>query len=196
MTDASQATGFPDHLRPAAAALYWEAFGAKLTRPLGPPEKGRAFIARVLRPEFAFAERSDDGRLLGVAGFKTTNGAFVGGHFSDLSAIYGTFSALWRGLLLEFFERETEPGVLLMDGICVSAEARGQGIGTKLLNRIADHARATQHRAVRLDVIDTNPRARALYERVGFQAMGTTKMGPFARVFGFSSATTMMLDVT
>ncbi|NRB01213.1 MAG: GNAT family N-acetyltransferase [Rhodobacteraceae bacterium] len=187
--------GFPEHLRADAAALYWEAFGQKLNLPLGPPDKGRAFIASVLRPDFAFAELSETGDLLGVAGFKTTKGAFVGGHFSDVRATYGTVSALWRVLLLEFFERETEPGVLLMDGICVSAAARGQGVGTKLLTRIADHAGATGHHAVRLDVIDTNPRARALYERVGFKATGQTKLGPFARVFGFASATTMVLEV-
>ena len=75
------------------------------------------------------------------------------------------------------------------------SEAREQRVSIKLLTRIADHARATGHHAVRLDVIDTNPRARALYERVGFKAKGQTKLGPFARVFGFSSATTMVLEV-
>ena len=53
---------------------------------------------------------------------------------------------------------------------------------------------------VRLDVIDTNPRARALYERNGFQAIETDEFGPFEHLFGFSSATRMekqlsLLDV-
>jgi RimJ/RimL family protein N-acetyltransferase len=45
---------------------------------------------------------------------------------------------------------------------------------------------------VRLDVIDTNPRARALYERKGFVATGEQKLGPLKPVFGFSSATTLI----
>ena len=62
--------------------------------------------------------------------------------------------------------------------------------------------RAIKHEAVdrglstvRLDVIDTNPRARALYERHDFVATGTQRLGLLRHVFGFHSATAMVCVV-
>ena len=52
--------------------------------------------------------------------------------------------------------------------------------------------RARNHAEVRLDVIDSNPRARTLYEREGFNATDTHRLGLLRHVFGFESATTMI----
>ncbi len=49
---------------------------------------------------------------------------------------------------------------------------------------------------VRLDVIDTNSRARALYERQGFVAGKTQHLGPLRYLFGFSSSAMMQYSVT
>ncbi|NDK36485.1 GNAT family N-acetyltransferase [Rhodovulum sulfidophilum] len=50
-------------------------------------------------------------------------------------------------------------------------------------------------RRVRLDVIDTNPRARALYELEGFTEASTMSLGPLSVVFDFSHATEMTKSV-
>ena len=78
-----------------------------------------------------------------------------------------------------------------MDGICVSREARGMGLGTALLRAIKDEASAQNCDDVRLDVIDSNPRAKALYEREGFVTGKTQSLGPLKHLFGFSTATEM-----
>ena len=109
----------------------------------------------------------------------------------DLAGVYGWFGAIWRALILSVLERELKPGVFQMDGICVAAEARGQGVGTLLLRAIKDEAQRLGMHEVQLDVINTNPRARTLYEREGFQAIGQDYTGPFKHLFGFSSATKM-----
>ena len=113
-----------------------------------------------------------------------------------MTRIYGWFGGTWRGLILSTLERDLAPGVLLMDGICVDADARGLGVGTALLDAIKEHARQADLNSVRLDVIDTNPRARALYERRGFEPMGTTHTGVLRHLFGFRSATTMQCGLT
>ncbi len=83
-----------------------------------------------------------DGDLLGMAGFKTLAGAFVGGKLSDICAIYGAWGGLWRGVLIDILERDLSEGVLLMDGIFVDPDARGKGVGTALLDGTLIHISA------------------------------------------------------
>ncbi len=198
MTDAAQPrlqNGFPETQRARAAELYWSAFSGKLGRLMGPDEAGLAFLRRVLTPDFSICAFDQTGALVGLAGLKTGAGALVGGGLRDLAAVYGWPGALWRAPLLAVLERDLAPGVLLMDGIMVADSARGQGIGTRLLDAVKARAAELGCSELRLDVIDTNPRARALYEREGFTARGTTQLGPFRRLFGFQSATTMVFSL-
>lgn len=188
--------GFSEAERPQVAALFWQAFAPKLHKVMGPDDMGLAFFEQALNPEFALVARDPDGRMLGLAGYKTTEGAMAGGSMSDLARAYGWFGAIWRGLILSVLDRELRAGVFQMDGIFVAAEARGQGIGTALLSAIKAEARDAGMKEVQLDVIDTNPRARALYEREGFRAVGYEHTGPFRHLFGFSSATRMSWTVT
>lgn len=181
--------------RRRASQLYWQAFGAKLQLPMGPETKALAFVERVLDPQHAICALDAQGNLMGVVGFKTHRGALVGGDFSDLWAIYGLFGAIWRTALLLLLERDTENERFLMDGIFVAPEARGLGVGTALLNAVTDEAAKRGFDKIRLDVIDTNPRARALYEREGFVATKTQSLGLLRHIFGFASATTMIRSV-
>lgn len=183
--------GLPDDQRDPAAALFWAAFAGKLGPILGPRDKALAFLAPALQPRFAIAALADDGRVLGLAGFKTTEGGLLGGGFGDLARVYGRWGAAWRGAALSLFDRQIAPDILLMDGIFVAEDARGMGIGSALLDAITQEAAARGKRAVRLDVIDENTRARALYERKGFVAGKTVQTGPLRHIMGFSAATTM-----
>ncbi len=184
--------GFSDAERPAVAALYWQAFGLKLGRTLGPEARALQFIAAALNPTHALCARDPAGALLGVAGFKTHDGALVAGDFAAMARVYGRFGALWRGLLLELLERDTENRRFLMDGLFVAEVARGQGVGSRLLEAIADEARRRGYAEVRLDVVAGNDRARALYERRGFRAVQDQSMGWLGAIFGFRSATVMV----
>lgn len=184
----------PEH-RERAAQGYWRAFSRKLRYPLGPETKAVAFIERVLDPTHAISAVSEDGRFLGVSGFKSPTGAFVGGGFKDLVAIYGWVNAAIRGLLVGALERDSVPGTLLMDGIFVEPDARGRGVGKALLHAIEERAVRLGLQRVRLDVVDTNPRARALYEREGFTEKSVKSLGPLSVVFGFSRATEMTKSV-
>ncbi|MEM9636666.1 MAG: GNAT family N-acetyltransferase, partial [Pseudomonadota bacterium] len=152
-------SGFAAHERQDVAALYWQAFGHKLGRTLGPTARAMQFLEAVLDPDFALVARDNEENLLGIAGFKTDKGALVGGGFSDLQKVYGWWGALWRGTILSVIERDLASDILLMDGICVHERARGLGVGTALLDAMKAKARDLEKRALRLDVIDTNPRA-------------------------------------
>ena len=183
--------GFPTTDRARAASLFWEAFEGKLGFSLGPRAKALRFLEDQMRSLFAFSAYEGD-ELLGLVGFKTHEGGLVGGEYRDLAQIYGYFGAAWRGAILSIFERDLAAGQLLLDGIFVSERARGRGIGTALLDAVEEFAIFEMYEEIRLDVIDTNPKARALYERRGFIATGTSKTGPLKPLLGFGSATTMV----
>ncbi|WP_244300868.1 GNAT family N-acetyltransferase [Roseibium hamelinense] len=159
---------------------------------MAPDTKALCLIERILDPQFAIRAEAPDGTLLGLAGYKTNGGGFAKGSLEDMCAVYGAFGGTWRGLLLDFLERDLKVGELLMDGIFVSEQARGQGIGSKLLDAICAEADSRHSKSVRLDVIDTNPRARALYHRKGFEDAGVETIGILKHIFGFSSATKMI----
>lgn len=185
-------SGLHPHLRAEAARLYWEAFGGKLGRVLGPDNRALTFFERVIRTDHCLAALDADGSLIGLAGFKTPNGSFAGGGWGDLTAIYGLWGGRWRGCLLHCLNREVDNDRFLVDGICVSRAHRGKGVGSLLLAALYDEASQRGYRSIRLDVIDANWRARALYERQGFLATRTERMGLLRHLFGFAASTTMV----
>jgi ribosomal protein S18 acetylase RimI-like enzyme len=69
---------------------------------------------------------------------------------------------------------------------------RGRGIGSLLLAALYQEAAERGYRSIRLDVVATNTRARALYERHGFRPTRTENLGFVRHFFGFASSTTMV----
>jgi ribosomal protein S18 acetylase RimI-like enzyme len=187
--------GLPPDLRGDAARLYWQAFGPKLGRVMGPDHRALAYLDATIMPDHAMVALSDDGALIGIAGFKTARGTFAGGGFGDLRRCYGLPGAMWRGAALWCLSREVDNNRFLFDGIVVDRGARGRGVGTRLIESVAELAAAQGYRELRLEVIDTNIRARALYERLGFRAAGVHRMGPLRHLFGFDAAVTMVRAV-
>jgi len=184
--------GFHEAERPAIAALYWEAFGDKLGRLLGPETKALPYIADALSPDHAFCARDAAGNILGVAGFKSPDGALVDSQLAQMVPHYGRVGASWRILALAALSSDVDNRRFLVDGLFVAAPFRGQGIGSRLLQAIAQEAVDRGYDEIRLDVIDTNGRARSLYERRGFEAVARNRTGLLSAVFGFTSATVMV----
>ena len=184
--------GFPPEQRAQAARIYWEAFGGKLMRVMGPDERALAFLERGLKPDHCWSALDGAGQLIGLAGYKTPYGSFSGGSRRDLNRVYGRFGAAWRAGLLRLLASEIDNHRFLIDGIAVTRHARGQGVGQALLGALYREARGRGYAAIRLEVVDTNARARALYDREGFAPVATDRLGLLRYAFGFSSATTMV----
>ena len=188
--DVRIATGFDAHHRHAAAQLYWDAFGLKLEHAIGPRSQGVPLIERTLEPTRAVTAFQGD-ILVGLAGFHLEGRALTDITVRDIVQEFGLLSSVRRLAWAALLERSPEPDELLMDGIVVRADRRGHGIGTKLLDRMFELAREHGKRVVRLDVVDTNPAARKLYDRMGFIEVKTEKVPFLRKAMGFSAATTM-----
>jgi GNAT superfamily N-acetyltransferase len=187
--------GVPGALRIEAARLYDEVFHRKFSVAIGNPQKRRTLLAESLQLEYAAAAISG-GRLVGLAGFHTRRGALTGGMNAGLLLDrLGTLGGLWAAMIFSLYERQPKASELLMDGIAVRKDMRGNGIGTHLLNDLKHYARENGFRTIRLDVIDTNPDAGRLYERQGFVATRTERFGCLRWLLGFGAATTMIFHV-
>ena len=187
--------GLPDALRADAARLYWQAFGRKLGFVMGPQARAMQFLIKVIRADQVITAVSAEGKLLGIAGFKTPRGGFASGQAEDLRVIYGVFGSWWRKALFDRLSDEIDNERFLLDGLCVDGPAQGQGLGSALLDAICAEARLRHYSGVRLDVIDSNRRAIALYQRLGFTVVGRQDIGLLRLVFRFSAALTMVRDV-
>lgn len=184
----------PEH-HAIAAAGYWNAFSRKLRYPLGPDVKALAFIASVLKPDHAISAVTMSGSFLGLASFKTPEGSFVGGGLRDLAKIYGWFGGTARGFLAAILDQQAKPDTLMVDGIFVQPEARSQGVGSALLDAIERKAAGLGLTSISLDVVDANPRAKALYERRGFVESARVSLGILKPLFGFRAVTTMVKTI-
>ena len=187
--------GLPEPLRADAARLYWQAFGGKLGLVMGPEPRAMRFLTRVIRADQVIVALGPQGQLLGIAGFKTAQGGFASGRAEDLRAIYGTIGAWWRKTVLGWLSDKVDNDRFLLDGLCVDGPAQGQGLGTALLDAVSAEAGLRGYAALRLDVVDRNTRAIALYRRLGFTVTGRQNLGLLRLVFGFSSALTMVRPV-
>lgn len=183
--------GLDPRNKAAAAAIYWQAFGPKLGRLLGPEPRALAYLIRVMRPDHILAAHTTEGALVGIAGFRTAAGAFAIGRFSDLAAIYGWPGAIWRVTALRLIRQDVAPDRFRIDGLAVGTALHGQGIGSQLLTAVMQEATRQGYDRIRLDVVTGNIRARALYERHGFVACGESRPGPIGPLLGFLRATRM-----
>ena len=131
--------GLPAAHRQAAARLYWQAFGPKLNRVLGPERRALDFVARAIRADHVLAAIEDD-RLLGICGFKTALGAFVAADARTMRDSYGTVGSAWRRYALGLLVQDTDNERFLIDGLCVAEGARNRGIGSALLETVCNLA--------------------------------------------------------
>ncbi|MHA1780932.1 MAG: GNAT family N-acetyltransferase [Candidatus Thorarchaeota archaeon] len=103
------------------------------------------------------------------------------------------FCIIFNGWLIESKVADDE---LYLDTIAVADDWRGKGIGKQIVETVFAIAQEKGLSRVKLAVVDTNPRAKAFYERIGF---GVKKVGaipyPWKRIFKFSSADIMEYDL-
>ena len=95
---------------------------------------------------------------------------------------------------LAMLRHRTASNELYVDGVAVVDEMRGKGIGSHLFNRLERIAAKNKVRRISLEVIDTNQKARALYEQLGFVATTEQSIWPLNLFlnFPFKSATLMV----
>ena len=192
--------GLPDAFRDQAVEIFEDAFGSKMRMAVSDLDKRKAFLRRTFVAEHCLIARRGE-TLLGMAGLSTKGAPCDGGlmgaswDFRPYRDLLGWFGAMWAVWGNRLADHRPEADEVYVDGIAVSADARGLGIGTRLLDETTAIARANGKAFVRLDVIDTNPRAQALYERVGYKVIKVQSFRFKERWVGFGGMISMELPV-
>ena len=117
---------------------------------------------------------------------------FMEFNLTEIVKIYGLFTIRVLIYFLITLFTEQKPNQLHLEVMAVAEKQRGKGIGTKLLQSTIDFARLRKIPQIKLEVVNTNPEARKLYERIGFKKVKDSKIPyPFHIFTGFSLITDM-----
>ncbi len=129
------------------------------------------------RGEFGYRNHTVAVRDGGVVGVGAAWDGRAGLRFMVAAAaqilrFYGPLRAwgvIVRGLKVEQVIRQPTAAEFYVAHLGVREELRGRGVGERLIGELLTGAQPGRHRQAALDVAVTNPRAEALYARLGFR---------------------------
>ena len=187
----------PAPLSRAALRLQVAALKEKLLPVLGRADRAEAVLSPGLAPDRCLAAVLGP-ELVGAAAVQAMAGSFLNPNYKSMTDEYGLVGGCYRLWGLFLLHHPTGVDEWHLDGIAVKEGMRGRGIGTGLVRALEGEARKKGIKKLSLEVVDSNPRAKALYERLGFVEAGRRSIRPFNLVYGFSfgSATLMVKSLT
>lgn len=140
----------------------------------------------------------NEGKIAGVLGFKNINKSLINYDKSNFIELFGYFSGYYKYLknrLTGFFESTPKKDEVVIEMIAVSSEFRSKGTGTFLINQIFDIGKKENKSKILLKVVNTNPRAKSLYEKLGFQVKKKIYFCFFTYSSGFTSVEYMFKEI-
>lgn len=168
-----------------AAAIFYDAFELKLKYLyLFPksPEQGKRILSTVIRFKQGIYAISNK-KVIGVAGLEMSDSQyFIELDFGILKREFGFIGAVFRWCAYKIylaFEKSPPADTVYLHSLAAAKDARGQGVGTLLLDAVKEFTRIQARSNVVLSVADTNPRAEALYKREGFNVIQENTFGIF-----------------
>ena len=187
----------PEH-KADATRLYASAFGSKFVKILGSQQEIIDLFVNGINENRGISALSSDNELLGIAGFNLNGKSLINIGFGDFVKQYGLIKGTIKMLMIVFiFDRKSDgKNQLLMDGIVVKEGNRGKGIGKQLFQKLEQYSKENNITSIKLDVIDENPKAKKLYEKIGFVSQKYQKVPQIIyNLVGVSGATTMVKEL-
>ena len=167
-----------------AIGLYVAGLKEKLMSILGNDDRARRVLLQNLALDHCITAVCHH-KLVGMLSIQTGERSFWNPTLKSLIEEYGAMGGLFRLGGLHLLHHETGPGEWYVDGIVVAEEMRGLGIGSGLLSLLEKIARDKGIGKLSLEVLDTNHRAKILYERLGFAETARNSIWPFNHVYRF-----------
>lgn len=133
--------------------------------------------------------------ILGIAGLHYDKRNFTDTKYVTLRKHYNPVKSFIMYWMLRIMTPKLQKDTVRVDSLAVDKSCRGEGIGTKLIEGVIEFARQNGYGQVLLEVVDTNPKAKALYERMGFKVKKKVNFYFFTRRAGFSSEFIMVYKI-
>ncbi len=186
----------PDEFRVSTVRLYFNALKEKLEPILGSDGRAQEVLASNIVADKCLVAVCNE-KLVGIMGIQTNEGGFVNPNLRTMMKVYGLFGGMLRLGGLAILHHTTRADELYVDGVAVAREMRSMGIGSRLFDLLDRMASKKGIQTISLEVIDTNRRAKALYENLGFVAVKTRTIWPLNMFvkFPFKSATLMVKKI-
>lgn len=181
-----------DEQKAEVAEILYESFKAKMIH-VWYHNREKEETIRLLREALNFdygIYALLDGKVVGFLGADYGRGRrFFKFSTKSLIKTYGMFGGLYRKILYctesVFVDSSVNSRSSRIFPIGVSSEARGQGVGSKLLSAFYQESEERGAEYALLEVIDSNPRAKRLYEKEGFYTTGYLRTSFFTKKAGF-----------
>lgn len=165
-------------------------------------EKAIRIIQNHLNSTQCFVERINE-KIVGVCSIETKESApFIDIPRQTFLNEFGLVGGTWRFLTYQIYKASQgaiSEDMIHIDLLAVDSSARGKGIGKILLHKVEILANRIRKNQLMLEVIDSNPKAKSLYERQGFKTYKYEKMNPLFKQFtkraGFNGFFTMLKEV-
>lgn len=189
--------GVPKNQRVTVAEMFHESFGDKYDLMFGDKTKTVAFVSAALDDSKTIVALKD-GKAVGFSGLHYGGKSFIQSDGREIVRVFGlgAFKVLLIYSMFSFKRAGSDNKELLLETLAVSAKERNKGIGQKLLQFTIDYARSQKFSHIKLDVISTNPKAKSLYERIGFVESNVQKVPfPFNKLMGFDSMIEMAYEL-
>ena len=191
--------GIPSTLTDEAARVLVEAFPLKMAHELRAhtPEQADRLVSASMRPDLGWLALDEEGAVVGVLGVGVRGRRFLNWSYSILARELGLLGAVPTRVFAACESVATRPGKgrWRVEVLAVAEAVRGCGVGTALLTSVIAAARAEGLRTLTLEVVDTNGRARSLYERLGFRCAFTLRTGSLTVSSGYRGIGFMRLDL-
>ncbi|WP_077703007.1 GNAT family N-acetyltransferase [Virgibacillus dokdonensis] len=190
--------GFEESNRQRAAKLYSEAFERKFSKVVGNREVIEGLLEQCMDSQFCFGAYNENNQLVGLMGFHIDNQALIKLKISSFIKTFGAIRGIYKASLLQllFNHKSDNAKQLLMNGVAIESTYRGRGIGSQLFEALFTFVKSEGYESIKLHVIDENPRAKALYERLGLVQKKHEKMPRWAAdLFGVSGFSAMVLPI-
>ncbi len=178
--------GVPEALRLSVASLIYDSFEKQFQYTIGPRQKGISFIADSLQSEFGLVAFQEND-FVGIGGAQTDKGELIQIRFSRWIRTYHIRAMRSFFIGFPFWYERRESGVLTLTTLSVKEDARGQGIGSQIVKEFIRYGSVNGFHTLKLEVVNSNTRAKALYDRLGFTTQKYTSIPrPWSFFLGFT----------
>jgi len=169
-----------------AMNIFYSAFKQKIRHLIKSREKAVAVYKNSINKDRVFYALIEND-VVGIAGLHYENKNFIDIKYSNLRKHFNPLRSFFIYWIYKIVSPKVKEDAVRIDSIAEKEQFRSAGIGTELINKVLEFAKNKAFKEVILEVVNTNPKAKKLYERMGFKEKKHVRYYLLTRPAGFSS---------